>query len=138
MLYTPEHGTAGKEGDYATLSELNGEGLVDRQGHSMRGMVGAGVIGGYPKIEDWGKDNLYTQKDVNTKPKSAYPNSGRRGGGGGGGGGGGRTIHSTTPHINVPGAANVRPTRLNDARYDYLRPNYEVAGSAKARKQDTI
>lgn len=165
IFTTPGHtnsNTAGREGDWATLSAITEKGMYDENGNPMRALVPVSDTEDVPDLEE------FLETTASDLANGAYRNYGGYGyggysyGGGGGGGGGSyaRTANRVYPSTSKfydatyrDGRTRVYGHRVNfnkanlgnrlsskkiyDTTLDYLRPGFETKGSREAyRRQD--
>lgn len=131
---TDPQDTMGREGDWATPSAV-----VEGGNTWERALVP--IDEEYvdtPDIESWDKDKDGSGNgNGNGNQSSGYNPYGYGGWGGGGGGGGGyrKSIYSKPGSVSMSAPRVSSAPRLDDNRFDYLRPGFETKGSREASRR---
>lgn len=128
---TDPEGTMGYAGDWATPSQLNPE-----MSTGIRALVPVKT-----EYEETPKFESLAGDGAGSGYSPSYPgnNYSRSGYGYSGGGGGSRYVqdlYSHLPKSNVDTPRTMYSDRLDDARFDYLRPSVETKGSREAYKRE--
>lgn len=142
-------GTAGKEGDWSTLSILNGEPLGER---ALVAVDTSNVQ--TPDLDEFdgdfknmslgngdnssGDNGSLGNNSAATMSTSGYPGYYRSGGGSGGSGGSSPNIYSRVSKLNPSSPRTMNPSRTYSSNFDYLRPDWETKGSRDSNKRSDI